>query len=51
MLDEIFSRFTEENRDNLLRTAQALLKVQREDAEMIAVASAPAFEEERVEMA
>ena len=35
MLNEIFSQFTEKNRDNLLKTARQLLKVQQEDAEML----------------
>jgi len=35
VLTEIFSQFTEENRDNLLKTAEQLLKVQQEDAERL----------------
>jgi len=35
VLNEIFSQFTEKNRDKLLKTARQLLKVQQEDAEML----------------
>ena len=34
VLTEVFSQFTEENRDSLLKTAAQLLKMQREDAEV-----------------
>jgi len=39
VLNEIFSQFTEKNRDNLLKTARQLLKVQQEDAEILNDAS------------
>jgi len=35
VLSEIFSQFTEENKDNLLKTAKQLLKTQQGDAEML----------------
>jgi len=41
MLTEIFSQFTEENRDNLLKTARQLLKIQQEDAEVLVDTSPP----------
>jgi len=36
LLDEIFLQFSEKNRNNLLKTANRLLKVQQDDAEMLA---------------
>jgi len=33
-LSEIFSQFTEENRDNLLKTAEQLLNMQQGDEEV-----------------
>jgi hypothetical protein len=35
-LSQIYERFTEENKENLMKTAKNLLKVQKEDAVMIA---------------
>jgi len=35
-ISNIFSRFTEENKENLIITAQSLLQIQRESEGMIA---------------
>jgi hypothetical protein len=40
-LSQIYERFTKENKENLMKTAQRLLEVQREDAVMLADAPAP----------
>jgi len=36
LISEIYSQFTEENKEKLVRTAKNLLKVQKEDLEMVA---------------
>jgi hypothetical protein len=35
-IDELYRRFTDENRENLLKTAQSLQKIQSENAAMLA---------------
>ena len=35
-LSKIFSQFTEKNKDNLIRTAQSLIKIQRDSEAIIA---------------
>jgi len=35
VINEIYSQFTEENKEKLVKTAKHLLKVQKEDAEMV----------------
>ena len=39
VISKIYSQFTEENKENLVRTAKHLLKVQNEDLEMVANAT------------
>jgi Zn-dependent M16 (insulinase) family peptidase len=41
VIAEIYSQFTEENKEKLIKSAKTLLKVQKEDAEMITVAPVP----------
>ena len=36
-ISEIYSQFTEKNKENLFMTAVNLLEVQKEDAEMLAI--------------
>jgi hypothetical protein len=36
VISKIYSQFSEENKENLVRTAKNLLKVQKEDLEMVA---------------
>jgi len=36
VINEIYSKFTEESKEKLIRTAKHLLKVQKEDAKMVA---------------
>jgi len=47
VLTEIFSQFTEENRDNLLKAAERLLNVQQGDSEVPTGASVSPIEAER----
>jgi hypothetical protein len=35
VINEIYSKFTEENKEKLVKTAKNLLKVQKEDLEMV----------------
>ena len=35
VISEIFSQFTEENKEKLVKTAKSLLRVQKEDVEMV----------------
>jgi hypothetical protein len=44
-LSEIYGHFTEKNKEKLIKTATSLLKVQREDAGMLA--NAPPMEAKR----
>jgi len=46
-ISAIYSRFTEKNKENLIKTAMNLLKVQQEDAVMLANACTPHNESER----
>ena len=41
VISEIYSQFNEESKEKLVRTAKNLLKVQKEDAEMVADADIP----------
>jgi hypothetical protein len=36
VISKIYSQFSEENKENLVKTAKHLLKVQNEDIEMVA---------------
>jgi hypothetical protein len=36
VISEIYSQFTEENKEKLIKIARTLLKVQNEDADMVA---------------
>jgi hypothetical protein len=47
IISEIYSHFTEKNKENLMKTAKHLLKVQKEDAGMLADASIPPMEAEK----
>jgi hypothetical protein len=39
IIGEIYAQFTEKNKENLVKSATSLLKVQKEDAGMLADAS------------
>jgi hypothetical protein len=41
VISEIYSQFSEENKEKLVRTAKNLLKVQKEDTAMVADADIP----------
>jgi hypothetical protein len=44
VIAEIYSQFTEENKEKLVKTAKSLLKVQKEDAEMVGLEVEPVGE-------
>jgi uncharacterized membrane-anchored protein len=46
-LSQLYERFTKQNKENLMKTAKHLLKVQKEDAAMLANADALATPVER----
>jgi hypothetical protein len=46
-LSQIYERFTEKNKENLMKTAKHLLKLQKEDAGMLADAPDPPNEAKR----
>jgi hypothetical protein len=47
IIGEIYAQFTEKNKEKLMKTAKTLLKVQKEDAKMLADAP-PVKVEKRV---
>ena len=46
-LSKIYSQFTEINKEKLVKTAKTLLKVQKEDTEMLADAPIPQKESKK----
>lgn len=46
-LSQLYGKFTKKNKENLMKTAKHLLKVQKEDAVMLTEALAPSIEAER----
>jgi hypothetical protein len=46
IISEIYTRFSKENKEKLIKTATGLLKVQKEDAGMLALADTPPSQNE-----
>jgi hypothetical protein len=46
IISEIYTRFSKENKEKLIKSATGLLKVQKEDAGMLALADAPPSQNE-----